>query len=129
MRRRSTSTTRLLRAALLVVILASACGTWRLAQGPAPQVLSEEQPYRVRLLVRPIGPMVVRRPAVAGDSLIGILERVADERVEERRVALPLTDIVQIEVEERQQGDFVDHAAQVGAVALGVTIAILVLTR
>ncbi|MGH7572443.1 MAG: hypothetical protein ACREMK_11465 [Gemmatimonadota bacterium] len=71
--------------------------------------------------------MIVRTPRVVGDSLVGTVEQIDGIWVEESRVALPVDKVTRMEIEKREPGGFVDRAAEVGAVVLGVGAAILIL--
>jgi hypothetical protein len=73
---------------MLVVLNVSGCGTWRTAGAGPRQVIEEEAPSVVRVTRLDGTQVIVRSPAIQGDSIRG----------REESMAVALTDVQDVEL-------------------------------
>ena len=82
--------------ALLAGSLSSCIGSslksWRVQPPPPAGVVVEQHPNRIRVLRADNTRVVLRSPSIIGDSLVAM-------DAEGRRIAMPLTQVTQMEVE------------------------------
>jgi hypothetical protein len=72
--------------------LGSGLKSWRV-QSPSPaQVVTQQHPKRIRITRADSTKIVVRDPSVIGDSLVAV-------DAADRRIALPLAEVLQVEVQ------------------------------
>ena len=71
----------------------AACATWQPATVPAPQVILEEQPSSVRLTLRDGERMVLDKPELRADSIIGEQTSTTTSRGPNGRTVTTVTDI------------------------------------
>ncbi len=79
----------------LVVLLAAACQTWKTDQRPVPEVVQEQSNGKVALTLNNVGWIVVIKPTVEGDNIVGT--RSGRTALENSRTAFPVTAIRSVE--------------------------------
>lgn len=77
--------------------MGSSLKSWRVQPPPPANVVTEQHPKRIRVSRADSTKIVLRNPSVIGDSLVGV-------GAAHRRVALPLTEVTQVEVEKTDAG-------------------------
>jgi len=75
-------------ACALFVIQMAACSSWRVEQVPPAQLVTEKSPHEVRISRVGQAPLVVAKPTIVGDSLIGVAQGATH--------GVPLADITTI---------------------------------
>ena len=108
-------------AALLLVVTASGigCQTWHV-QGIAPESLLATQPRTIRVTRTDGSRVVVEDPVLRSDTVSGLI---ADRREGEQQVAIPITEVQQVEIPRFSVERTVGLFAGLGALVLA-TIAI-----
>ena len=93
--------------------MGSSLKSWRVQPPPPANVVTEQHPKRIRVSRADSTKIVLRNPSVIGDSLVGV-------GAAHRRVALPLAQVTQMEVEKTDGGKvtFVVVGTIAGAVFL-----------
>jgi hypothetical protein len=110
-----------MRSSIVLVLLAtylsgcvgSSLKSWRVQPPPPAQVVSEQHPKRIRVSRADNAKIVVMNPSVIADSLVGV-------DAAGRRVALPLTQVTQVEVEKT-------NGAKVTFVVVGTAAGVVLL--
>ena len=77
--------------------LGSSLKSWRVQPPPPANVVSEQHPKRIRVSRTDSTTIVLRDPSVIGDSLVAVDPG-------GRRLAIPLTQVTQVEVEKTDGG-------------------------
>jgi len=72
--------------------IGSSLKSWRVQPPPPAKVVTEQHPKRIRVSRADSTKIVMSNPSVIADSLVGV-------DAAERRFALPLTQVTQVEVE------------------------------
>jgi len=80
--------------------LGSSLKSWRVQPPPPANVVTEQHPKRIRVSRADSTKIVLRNPSVIGDSLVAVDRG-------DRRVAIPLTQLTQVEVEKTDGGKVV----------------------
>jgi hypothetical protein len=96
--------------------LGSSLKSWRVQPPPPANVVTEQHPKRIRVSRADSTKIVLRNPSVIGDSLVAVDRG-------DRRVAMPLTQLTQVEVEKTDGGKVVFGV--VGGVAGAVLLVYL----
>jgi len=96
--------------------LGSSLKSWRVQPPPPANVVTEQHPKRIRVSRADSTKIVLRNPSVIGDSLVAVDRG-------DRRVAIPLTQLTQVEVEKTDGGKVVFGV--VGGVAGAVLLVYL----
>jgi hypothetical protein len=93
--------------------IGSSLKSWRVQPPPPATVVTDQHPKRVRVLRADNTKIVLRNPSVIGDSLVAV-------DAADRRFAIPLTQVKQMEVEKTDGGKvtFVVVGSVAGAVLL-----------
>jgi hypothetical protein len=109
------------RVALLVVLAlhAGACMSWKTQPVSPDHIVAQDQ---VRLTLGNGSKVVVVRPAIIGDSVIGTLPGASSSRIAQR-VAIPLSDIQSVEVQRVNGGKTALLVAGLGVTAMVVIAA------
>lgn len=91
----------------------SSLKSWRVQPPPPANVVTGQHPKRIRVLRTDNTKIVLRNPSVMGDSLVAV-------DAADRRFAMPLTQVTQVEVEKTNGGKvaFVVVATVAGVVLL-----------
>jgi len=98
--------------------IGSSLKTWRVQPPPPATVVTDQHPKRIRVLRADNTKIVLRNPSVIGDSLVAV-------DAADRRFAIPLTQVKQVEVEKTDGGKvtFVVVGSVAGAVLLAYLFA------
>jgi hypothetical protein len=75
-------------ACALFVIQLTACSSWRVEQVSPAQLVTEKSPHEVRISRVGHAPLVVAKPTIVGDSLVGVAQGATH--------GVPLADITAI---------------------------------
>ena len=89
-------TVRRLIACILLPSYLVACTTWKTQEASPQQVLAEEQPDKVQVTLTDGSQLVLKEPAVSGDTLSGLDDGTP--------VHIPLADVSALEVRESNGG-------------------------
>lgn len=100
---------------------AGACMSWK-TQPVSPDQVVAKQPDQVRVTLESGSRIVIARPAIIGDSLIGTPPGADTKRIAQR-LAVPLSDIRSVEVQRVNAGKTALLIAGVGVTALAVIAA------
>lgn len=73
---------------ILLAIQVSGCASWKVAPGPPAQVIAEEQPSRIRVILEHRDTLVFEDPIVDADTLAGFVEPMGPTRVPLSHVTL-----------------------------------------
>ena len=96
--------------------IGSSLKSWRVQPPPPANLVTEQHPKRIRVSRADNTKIVLRNPSVVGDSLVALDGA-------NRRFALPLTQVTQVEVEKTDGGKVT--FAVVGGAAGGVLLVYL----
>src|SRR2546422_11326797 len=93
--------------------IGSSLKSWRVQPPPPANVVTEQHPKRIRVSRADSTKIVLKDPSVIGDSLVAM-------DAADRRFAIPLTQVKQVEVEKTDGGKvtFVVVGSAAGAVLL-----------
>ncbi len=78
-------------AGTLVVLLTGACQAWKSDPRPVPEVVQEQRSGKVALTMNNVGWIVVSKPSIEGDSIVGT--RTGGTVLDNTRTAVPVTAI------------------------------------
>ncbi len=95
-------------ACILLPCYLLACSSWKTLEVSPVQVISEEQPSKVRLTLTDGSTVVLEQPVVSGDTLTGVGEG--------EHVTIPVSDVTDVAVRKTNVGASIG----LGVLALGV---------
>ncbi len=95
-------------ACILLPCYLLACSSWKTLEVSPVQVISEEQPSKVRLTLTDGSTVVLEQPVVSGDTLTGFGEG--------EHVTIPVSDVTHVAVRKKDTGK------TVGLVLVGVVV-------
>jgi len=101
-------------AGTVVVLLAGGCQAWKSDQRPVPEVVQEQRDGKVALTMNDVSWIVVSKPSIEGDSIVGT--RTGETGFEHTRAAVPVTAVRSVKTRQFSVRQ---------TVGLGVTIALL----
>jgi hypothetical protein len=115
----------LVRAALLAVVAipAGACMSWK-TQAVSPDQSLAKRPNQVRVTRADGSKVILLRPAIVADSLVGEPPGDSAKRIAQR-LAIPLSDVQSVAVQQVSAGKTVLLIAGVGVTALAVIAAVI----
>lgn len=76
---------------ILLLVQVTGCTSWKVAPGPPAQVIEEEQPSRIRVILQHRDTLVFEEPVVEADTLAGIVEARGPTKV-------PVSDVTLLEL-------------------------------
>jgi hypothetical protein len=103
-------------ACALFVIQMTACSSWRVEQVSPAQLVTEKSPQEVRISRVGQAPLVVAKPTIVGDSLIGVAQGATH--------GVPLADIKTIATRQGSPLKSVLLGVAIAGTALAITVAV-----
>jgi len=110
-------------ALLLLACYLPACTSWRTQQAAPQDVIAAQHPQAIRVTRTDGSQVEITSPRIEADTLIGHRAGVAPRDSAEARVAIPLSEVAQIEVRQNDAGKTIALAAGVGLAVLLIAAA------
>ncbi len=120
---RSVTVRRVLSSILLPVYLSS-CTSWQVQPVSPEQVVTEDQPSKIRVTLTDSSELEMEQPRIVGDTLRGLVKGGADDSLVERDVLL--ADIATVRVKKTDPGRTAFLGLGIAAVIGGAVFAITV---
>ncbi len=98
-------------ACILLPCYLLACSSWKTVEVSPVQVISEEQPSKVRLTLTDGSTVVLEQPVVSGDTLTGVGEG--------EQVTIPVSDVTHVAVRKTSAGKTIALGVLAGGVIVG----------
>jgi len=98
------------------VVQMTACSSWRVEQVSPAQLVTEKSPHEVRISRVGQAPLVVAKPTIVGDSLIGVAQGATH--------GVPLADITTIATRQGNPLKSVLFGVVLAGTALAITVAV-----